>query len=1244
MLHVVALISSPRLSRSMESLKPSLPKSSKPAARSRKKLEVLLSQDEFHTFVFETVCAEVRERHRLMEVESEARSTATLRAVSEGILIALTEEVDMRHGLVMLERRASSTLRAVAGGSCTLLQLFMDEAEDTAVCEGRARSKFASAFTVGERTSALKCIQRMCCGLRTRRSVWKLLCILRSQRPEFVPDITPLIALVDNESHRREAFLSAAAASYEDLIVGFRLDALYWAQVQDWRYIRRAQLLEWSSLRAVEFVCLQWTDALAERQMQLQHMLPHLHDADHIAKVVAIQRWVRGTRTHPKSLLLRARQPPSSARELYAGLRRLEASVAHRRQHRGSDAQYTLGEEAQRFLRAHDLAARSLWRSYVKVFDRVADYYLGGARKTIPPSANPASVSIAVPSDLHIPTSSPAYLSLVVDEMLQRRYLVEGAEAMERRQLVLPCPTSHNTPMRLRALYINEQLRNEARVVPPSEQVSSGVHEGFALGVRQYKDLLEEGRSAFNLVAADKKESAMRNALKEVESAARNHIEASYAMSTVQPRHASDRRWCERLEATSRFRLEAGAVTDLRRLKALGEFLNNRTHFELGEAKGRGILSDTLFQQLLAIHDGITEEAALVRTLTPGSELIQVVRSVLVGRGGHRVSLPSVGSYRRVTIHRSAFRTPTPPEAGPPPDLSDRIAYVNCVIVPKSLVCLPGSDLFKAAAVLLKCRVMSYETKDILAPATCISTSSFEMEYVRDFRNERRMSMSMSGTFNGSEADDATSILRPKFVAEAKMRFCEVVREEELDAVADTVKSASDRDLAVAKALSRRLNSTEYVNFLQLEHSRMGNSFVPSQLESVPGGTKLVAQYTLELTNDLNVPGEPVLTCDVDLPKQGDDEDPYIWGSWWCSHGNQNCVLTDATITDGTSNPALQLQSVAGTVPFQMFPPAVSADECVNQELGQLCFNVGWVRGSLSRSTSPGIRADEEDDMDVATSEDGEEAEGPTPFYLHIGAITVDRLLMEETLGSAEAYHHRRRSATVEEAMLWRRTTNASVRISVDPHFPGLPQSLIIPLEPLEQPSPFQRRGSLRVSPRAVLIPEYVRRAEERYVQSLGEKKTLLDDEDRRTVAYLNAMSIEHEKQSWKLPIRRDFGELKVSVSLQIQGCQGGTHRLAQVPLMSQGIRYVDMRSCFKSMLSFAGKVAKNRQETDSADAYVRPPTIRVSLLSLQHSFADATSDSGLPPITSRDRAEVALCGGVFQFARSDLLGTQSTL
>eukprot|EP00658_Telonema_sp_P-2_P017297 TRINITY_DN16701_c0_g1_i1.p1 TRINITY_DN16701_c0_g1~~TRINITY_DN16701_c0_g1_i1.p1 ORF type:complete len:255 (+),score=34.71 TRINITY_DN16701_c0_g1_i1:191-955(+) len=246
---------------------------------------------------------------------------------------------------------------------------------------------------------------------------------------------------------------------------------------------------------------------------------------------------------------------------------------------------------------------------------------------------------------------------------------------------------------------------------------------------------------------------------------------------------------------------------------------------------------------------------------------------------------------------------------------------------------------------------------------------------------------------------------------------------------------------------------------------------------------------------------------------------------------------------------------------------------------------------------------------------------------------------MEQTLGSAETYHNYRRSSSLEHSMSWKRGTNASIRLVIDPHFPGLPQALYIPVEPLEGPG-----GVAKLSDRAIMVPEYVRRAEERYMSlhSQDANKLYLEDHERLTPSYIEYMAAEHEKQQWKVPIKKSFGELKFNATLQLQGSgsrpgSSTQTQSVQAPLMSQGIRYLDMQACYKAMNVYAHRVATRSQavQEDGAGPNIKQPTVRASLLSLKHSFADA---SGLDAIASSDRSEITLVGNVLQFARSDLL------
>lgn len=427
-------------------------------------------------------------------------------------------------------------------------------------------------------------------------------------------------------------------------------------------------------------------------------------------------------------------------------------------------------------------------------------------------------------------------------------------------------------------------------------------------------------------------------------------------------------------------------------------------------------------------------------------------------------------------------------------------------------------------------------------------------------------------------------------------------------------------------------------------------------------------RYTLELSGTADGKGtsRAVMTCDVDLPRleadtcvsEPEDDDMWYksgskqsaWDEWWCVEGNPNPILTETTCIDGTSNTKLQSKAVLGSLSFAMHSAglakqrrgsAVFGGSLRGLQGGQVCINIGKVHGAHSRPASTSTGAyEEEEDMDRATAEgwEQEDDDAPTPFFLHIGAVTVDRALMERTLGTPEAFHNYRRSASLEHSMSWRRGTNASIRLVIDPHFPGLPQALYIPVEPLEG-------AEDKYTDRAVLVPEYVRRAEERYISAHSpiEGKVHLEEAERASPAFIEFMVAEHEKQQWKVPINKAFGELKFTATLQIQGSGGGgQHQAVQVPLMSQGVRYLDMQACYKAMTVYAHRVSTRAQavQEDSIGPKIRQPTVRVSLLSLKHSFG---GEDGSDSIASSNRAEIVLVGNVLQFARSDLLSGLAT-
>lgn len=614
--------------------------------------------------------------------------------------------------------------------------------------------------------------------------------------------------------------------------------------------------------------------------------------------------------------------------------------------------------------------------------------------------------------------------------------------------------------------------------------------------------------------------------------------------------------------------------------------------------------------------------------------------------------------------HRRFYEPPPPPEA-PLADVSNRIAIANCVVVQRNFVCLPGSDLLQANYVLLKCQLLQYDTDDIMATPETLAASVFPLEYVREFTaGTPKKGASLMSFSSADERDETMVVLRPQYITSTKDDFCATVRVEAKNTLASS-GAASANDEAVARIVNRRLNTLEYVRYLQEEHQRHGNSFRPKDLidcQREPN-VRLVALYTVLLSNTADGKGasaREILSCGVELPrppkKNKDADDNGIgrahWDEWWCVAGNPDEQLTSSTTVDGTSNPRLS-RHVVGSLSFAFHPPP-SLGEGSNEEgsssmsglmdlsnstkegAGRLCINV--VR-SQAINDGPAEDDAEMDDADANSDADGVDSEEPTPFYLHILSVTVDRTLMEETIGSSDSYHAFRRSASLEASMSWRRETNASIRISVDPYVPGIPQSLLIPLEPLEG----NNMGS-----RAVLVPEYVRRAEERYLASLSptEERVSLTAAERATSAFADFMAAEHEKQQWKVPVQRSFGEIKISATLQMQGAgsggDGGAVKRMQAPLMAQGVRFADMRASYKSMASYSQRLAVARgHPSDNTTSHIRQPTVRVSLLSLKHSFAEIDlATPKVAAITSKDRAELVLGGNIRQFARSDLLDT----
>eukprot|EP00658_Telonema_sp_P-2_P050710 TRINITY_DN38739_c0_g1_i1.p1 TRINITY_DN38739_c0_g1~~TRINITY_DN38739_c0_g1_i1.p1 ORF type:complete len:256 (+),score=50.84 TRINITY_DN38739_c0_g1_i1:98-865(+) len=174
------------------------------------------------------------------------------------------------------------------------------------------------------------------------------------------------------------------------------------------------------------------------------------------------------------------------------------------------------------------------------------------------------------------------------------------------------------------------------------------------------------------------------------------------------------------------------------------------------------------------------------------------------------------------------------------------------------------------------------------------------MEMIREYQRSSASFLSMSGTATANNTPATTSLkipgvaennqnqddeeaasmvlLRPQYVGTAKSDFCEMVKEEERDALLGSSQNmtAAVREATIAKALHLRLNSLEYVHYLQAQHDQHRNVFTPAELTAVgEEGTRLIGLFTVELSNTIDGSGESegVLACDIELPRPEDVTD-----------------------------------------------------------------------------------------------------------------------------------------------------------------------------------------------------------------------------------------------------------------------------------------------------------------------------------------------------------------------------------